>query len=87
MNFIANYWFVWLIVAVLCTAYSFHNQIHRAKRMISGQPSSPFVTNDPFNNDFFAGLGLLVTVELAATIFWIFFVVGVIVKIVEHLKQ
>lgn len=87
MNFVASYWFVWLIAAVLCSAYSLYNQIHRMERMTSGRPPSPFATNDPFNGDFFTGLKLLFTVGLASTLFWILFAVGAIIKIIEHFKQ
>jgi|GEM_PF-2437772 len=79
MLFIANFWWLWLIILVLCIIIAISNQINRMKRMTKN-----FGNLDPkkTSNDFFSGI---ITLLVTGILMWgslILLVIAIIFKII-----
>ena len=73
MEFIANYWWVFLIIWIISLAYTISNQIERMKRMMNTE-------NDDFSS-FFKGIYGLAIGVIISSVSFVLFVVGSIIKI------
>jgi ABC-type uncharacterized transport system permease subunit len=77
MLFLANYWGVLLVVAVVLAVLAFVNQLQRMRRMFNGVTS---LDVDESFNGFFKGMLPLVLLSLGASVAFLLAVVGIIAR-------
>lgn len=82
IQFLATYWWAFLIAAVLFGFLAGLNQVRRMKRMVGGFGS----TFDDGFDGFTKGLGTLVLFGLLASVSTVLTVIGVVVAIINHVK-
>ena len=70
MNFVMNFWWLWLVLALACFLYGGFNQIRRIKKMMNGNANSfgdgiycLFITGSLY---FIFGVLLIVSIVLNA---------------------
>jgi 1,4-dihydroxy-2-naphthoate octaprenyltransferase len=78
MNFLANFWWLFLILAVVCMMIALLNQIGRMKRI------SNLTAFGDARSGFLQGLVPFVLAGLGASVFGLLAIVGIIVAIVRH---
>jgi hypothetical protein len=92
MEFIATYWWAWLAITVICTAYCWFNQVRRVKGMFGsvtkaindpGRMSPGDLIDAPFKS-FFAGLAPMIAAGIAASASGILLVIAVILHIIRY---
>lgn len=80
MEFIATYWWVWLIGTFVCFAVTMFNQINRIRRM-----HRDFDSNSGFDG-FTKGLFVFAIGGLGSAVFGILFLIGVVIQIINYAK-
>lgn len=82
MDFIANYWFVWLLILVACIAYAIYNQITRFKRVSASMSSS--LSMDQDIGAFFKGVVPLVLSMLMGWGSGILLVIAIVIHVIRY---
>jgi len=72
MQFLASYWFVFLMVAFVLVALAMINQFKRITRMLSGLDT------------FFDGVGSMIVMMLGGFISGILAIIGIIAALVDY---
>ena len=83
MDFIANYWFIWLALMVVCFIYAIINQVQRFNRMNAGIRGHG--TQDPFSQ-VSKGIGILMVVGFVGWGSGILLVIAVVIQLIRYLN-
>lgn len=78
MQFIADFWWLWLVIAVIFMALAITNHIQSMKNLNSSRFS---------DNNFFNRFGLTATLWGVGSLAWVTFGVSVIIHLVTYLKH
>jgi hypothetical protein len=83
MDFIANYWYVWLAVMVVCMIFAIINQLQRIKRVSAGIRSRSM--DDPISQ-MSKGAGSLMVVALLGWGSGVLLVIAVVIHIIRYVN-
>ena len=79
MEFIATYWYIWLVVMLVGYGYALANQYRRMKGMMTA-PMSSF---DSVGGSFFKGMGLMFVAAAIGAGGMVMLVIAIIVNIIR----
>ena len=89
MNFITNYWWVFLAVGVICTLYAFLNQARRFSStrdaIFDAFNSGSLDVRKPING-FFSGFGSMFVAVILSGLCYLLAAIGVIINIIQIAK-
>lgn len=74
MGIIMQFWWVWGILALVSFLYGGYNQIGRMKRMMDG------------DRNIFQGIYTFLLAAVVNLTFTVLFIIGVVLKVIEHYK-
>lgn len=82
MQFIANYWWLWMILSVCCWVYCFFNQLKRMKEVASTSRSNLF----DIKKSFFSGQANLIIFGLSGSMLGLLLLIEVVLNIIRYAK-
>ena len=75
MEFIATYWWIWLIAMFVCYGYGVYNQLRRMKNLSEGKI-----------DNFTDGMGRMIVAMLGGTIFTGMLLISVVINLIDYVK-